>query len=217
MADDDLSDTCIELSNAQRRRRDVIISAALDIFDRDGFEAARMIDIAEAAGVAKGTLYLYFKTKEDMLEGMIGAIVLPTVEKLQTAAGTQAESATLRLHRQLQTLAEHLSRGEMLKILRLMVAYGPQRKKLRTFYFENVVAPNMEAIGETLKDGAKYGEFSAKAADFDVMLLAAPFVMAAVWKILFQDFSELNEESLFMNAWSSAVDLLEIREILILN
>ena len=55
MPDVDLSDTFIELSNAQRRRRDAIISAALDIFDRDGFEAARMIDIAEAAGVAHGS------------------------------------------------------------------------------------------------------------------------------------------------------------------
>ena len=193
-----------EMSNAQRRRRDTIISAALDIFDRDGFEAARMIDIAEKAGVAKGTLYLYFKTKEGMLEAMIGAVVLPTVEKLRAAAGTQEESATLRLHRQLLILAEQLSKGEMLKIMRLMVANGPQRERLRTFYFENVVAPNMKAINSTLKDGAANGEFSPSAPDLDNMLLAAPFVMAAFWKIMFQDISKLDDEMLFESVWTMA-------------
>lgn len=163
-----------------------------------------MIDVAEAAGVAKGTLYLYFETKEELLKAMIEAVVAPTVEKLQQAAGSDEQSATARLHRQLRILSQQLSKGEMLKIMRLMVAYGPQREGLRRFYFDSVVFPNMGALDRTLKDGAQSGEFSKAAATLDNKLLAAPFVMAAFWKILFQDVAELDEDALFQNVWDMA-------------
>ena len=45
-------------------RRDEILAAATRVFGRKGFEATRAEDIADAAGIAKGTLYLYFKSKE---------------------------------------------------------------------------------------------------------------------------------------------------------
>jgi len=61
-------DTDQAMSRSQRRRRDDIVQAALTVFDRDGYEAAKMADIAREAEVAKGTLYLYFDTKAALLE-----------------------------------------------------------------------------------------------------------------------------------------------------
>jgi TetR/AcrR family fatty acid metabolism transcriptional regulator len=58
------------LSDASRRRtekRDLIVEAAVDVFARKGFHQARVSDIARKAGVADGTIYLYFKNKEDLL------------------------------------------------------------------------------------------------------------------------------------------------------
>ena len=51
-----------------KRRR--ILSAALDCFEKQGFDAARMDDIARRAGVAKGTIYNYFKNKEELLRAL---------------------------------------------------------------------------------------------------------------------------------------------------
>lgn len=51
-----------------KRRR--ILSAALDCFEKQGFGAARMDDIARGAGVAKGTIYNYFKSKEELLRAL---------------------------------------------------------------------------------------------------------------------------------------------------
>src|SRR5262245_1385399 len=45
-------------------RREAILAAALDVFSRRGFATARLDDVAAKAGIAKGTLYLYFESKE---------------------------------------------------------------------------------------------------------------------------------------------------------
>ena len=66
------------LSRSQRRRQDDILKAALLVFDRDGFEAAKMSDIAREAEVAKGTLYLYFESKVALLEGVITKEIIPS-------------------------------------------------------------------------------------------------------------------------------------------
>ncbi|MGB3456747.1 MAG: TetR/AcrR family transcriptional regulator [Litorimonas sp.] len=196
------------LSAAQQRKRTTIVAAALDVFDRDGFEAARMIDIADAAGVAKGTLYLYFETKEDLLEGLIEAVVMPVVRKLEGTRELDTLTPPERLHRQLRIVSEQLSKGEMLKVLKLMIANGPQRRRLRTFYFENVVRPNMMAMAHTLSDGVESGHFRKGIEGTDTALLAAPFVMGAVWKMLFQDIDPIDDEALLQSVTRAADALL---------
>ncbi len=48
-----------------------IRAAALDLFAANGFAATRLDDVARGGGVAKGTIYLYFKSKEDLLEAIV--------------------------------------------------------------------------------------------------------------------------------------------------
>ncbi len=56
-----------ETSRKRAEKRDLIVEAAVDVFARKGFHQARVSDIARKAGVADGTIYLYFKNKEDLL------------------------------------------------------------------------------------------------------------------------------------------------------
>jgi AcrR family transcriptional regulator len=64
------------------RRREGIVRVAFTVFDRDGFEAAKMGDIARETQVAKCTLYLHFDTKIDLLEAVILTEVMPTLQKM---------------------------------------------------------------------------------------------------------------------------------------
>ena len=59
----------------RRQRMRAIRAAALDVFAAKGFSAARLEDVAQAAGVAKGTIYLYFKSKEDLLESIVKSTI----------------------------------------------------------------------------------------------------------------------------------------------
>ena len=67
-------------------RREAILDAALTVFAERGFEAARLDDVAARAGVAKGTLYLYFKDKEALFEEVVRSAVSPVVERLSVLA-----------------------------------------------------------------------------------------------------------------------------------
>ena len=69
-------------------RREAILAAALDEFSARGFEAARLDDVAKRAGVAKGTIYLYFRDKESLFQELVRAMLTPligTIEALGAA------------------------------------------------------------------------------------------------------------------------------------
>ena len=95
------------------RRREDIVQAALTILDRDGFEAAKMVDIAREAQVAKGTLYLYFDTKVDRLEAVNLIEVMPTLRKMGEVAQSSTGSARNLLAQQLRIAARRIVSQEM--------------------------------------------------------------------------------------------------------
>src|SRR5438132_6846370 len=72
---------------AERRseRREAILAAALEEFSARGFAAARLDDVAARAGVAKGTIYLYFRDKETLFQELVRAMVGPLVGAIEAA------------------------------------------------------------------------------------------------------------------------------------
>ena len=77
----------------QAERKLQILDAALRVFGRDGFGAARTDEIAREAGTAKGTLYTYFSSKEEMFEEAVRARLLPLVEETERMQQEHAGSA----------------------------------------------------------------------------------------------------------------------------
>src|SRR4051794_22095326 len=67
-------------------RRADIISAALRLFAAKGFAATRLDDVAEAAGIAKGTVYLYFETKEELFRDVVRQELVPVLDRFDEAA-----------------------------------------------------------------------------------------------------------------------------------
>src|ERR1700690_3966300 len=64
-------------------RREAILAAALDEFSIRGFEAARLDDVAKRAGVAKGTIYLYFRDKESLFQELTRPMLTPRVGTME--------------------------------------------------------------------------------------------------------------------------------------
>jgi AcrR family transcriptional regulator len=94
-------------------RTQEILGAARKLLDQSGLEAMTMDEIATAAGVAKGTLYLYFQNKDDLIQAMItqvGENILRDVQSSLQAPGTPAE----KLIRMVTVLLEYLNRERLL-------------------------------------------------------------------------------------------------------
>jgi AcrR family transcriptional regulator len=100
-----------EIVTAFRTRE--ILAAARQLLDQRGLEAMTMEEIAAAAGVAKGTLYLYFQSKDDLIQALLTLVaknILKDMEAALQAPGMPAE----KLRRVVSVLLEYLSRERLL-------------------------------------------------------------------------------------------------------
>src|SRR6516165_1750967 len=106
-------------------RRAAIVEAAFDEFVARGFTATRIDDIARRAGVAKGTIYLYFKDKESMFEELVSTAIVPLVARL---AAPPAPGGTVReaVERLADTFIREVANTRRGDIIRLIVSEGPR-------------------------------------------------------------------------------------------
>ncbi|MBU4354803.1 MAG: TetR/AcrR family transcriptional regulator [Proteobacteria bacterium] len=106
-----LKTTKKEIVTAFRTRE--ILAAARSLLEQRGPEAMTMEEIAAAAGVAKGTVYLYFQSKDDLIQALIAQVgenIIQDVEASLQAPGTPPE----KLIRMVSVLLEYLNRERLL-------------------------------------------------------------------------------------------------------
>ena len=99
-------------------KRERILSAAERIFARHGFFAAKVSDVAKEAGVADGTIYLYFKSKDDLLISLFERRMLELTEALQAAIAGKPPREQLRsfIRTYLQKCSDEAAATEVLTI-----------------------------------------------------------------------------------------------------
>lgn len=172
-------------------RRSVIVAAALDVFAHSGFAAARMEDVAVRAGVAKGTTYLYFPSKEALFEGILAEVVLPITESLrglEPRAGETTGAFALRL---VTTLDAGLRAGRGADVIRLLIAEGPRFPQLAESYYRSVIVVGLRTIREVAERAQRGGEEAEALARFP-QLLVAPVLLGLIWESLFARFEPLD-------------------------
>jgi AcrR family transcriptional regulator len=166
-------------------RRQAILDAALAVFAERGFEAARLEDVAARAGVAKGTLYLYFRDKEALFEELVRGAVSPLIEAVSQAAS----AADVPAHAVLETFFD-LFQKEVLGtkrklLLRLIIAEGPRFPRIAEFYYREVVTRGIALMRGVAERAVRKGEFAGDAVARFPQLIVAPLILAVVWDSLF--------------------------------
>ena len=181
----------------QRRkeeRPDEITQAALAAFAENGYAATRVDEVAKKAGVSKGLLYLYFKTKEDLFKAVIRSFLSPRIEALISNIEETDLSAGEFLRGPFLTFAKALPRFAAKVLVRLMIAEGPKHPDLTAWYWENVVSKAINALRTLIKRGVGNGEFRKSALDEFPQLLVAPVFFSLLWTIVFQAHADLDTD-----------------------
>jgi len=70
------------------RRPGEIIAAAFEEFKQKGYAATRLEDVAKRVGVSKGTIYIYFQSKEELFRAVVQSLVAPTLERAAEISAT---------------------------------------------------------------------------------------------------------------------------------
>ncbi|RLA30853.1 MAG: TetR/AcrR family transcriptional regulator [Gammaproteobacteria bacterium] len=181
----------------QRRKEDrpaEITAAALAAFAENGYAATRVDDVAKRAGVSKGLLYLYFKTKEELFKAVIRSFISPRIDALISNVEETELSAEEFLRGPFLEFACSIPKSPARVLLKLMVAEGPKHPDLTAWYWEHVVSRGITALRMLIQRGVKNGEFHASALDEYPQLLVTPIFFSLLWTLLFQPHSDLDTD-----------------------
>src|SRR3974390_510721 len=171
-------------------RRDAILAAALEEFSQRGFESARLDDVARRAGIAKGTIYLYFRDKESLFQELVRAMLTPIVGTIE-ALGAAELPVSLLADQIVDLFVREVYETRRRDVIRLMIAEGPRFPKLAEFYYREVLSRIIDAVRRLLARAAARGEAPPRLVDFP-QIVAAPGLVAIIWSGLFEKFEPLD-------------------------
>ena len=177
-----------EARSAERRK--VILDAALDEFAERGFESARLDDVARRAGIAKGTIYLYFRDKETLFQELLREMLTPIIGGFEALGQADVPAKQLAEHMR-DVFVHQVFETRRKDVIRLLIAEGRRFPRLAEFYYREVLSHIFEALRVILKRAAARGEVPEALAEFP-QLIAAPGLVAIVWTGLFGNVAPLD-------------------------
>ncbi len=181
-----------------------ILRAALEVFSINGYAGTRLDDVAERAGISKGTIYLYFNSKEELFHEMVRHWILPQLEKIEQIGKQPAGSAEDILREQLKVIYEDVVSTNASCIPKLIISEGTRFPELAEFYYQEIIIRAHESMHEIVKRGVAAGEFRPCALNWQLQAILSPALTAAIWKTVFDRFSPLDLKAYFQ----THVDLL---------
>ena len=187
---------------AQTRQR--IVAAALDSFLGCGFATTRMIDVAERAGVGKGTIYLYFADKAALFEGVLRAVIAAPLAGLSGAAPARGEPVRDFLGRVVGPILRDMESSRRGPVVRLVITEAARFPELAEAYRRIVIDPGAAAIRALAQRAVEAGELRSDGLVRFPQLLAAPGIMLTLWNGLFAGDEPLDGEAVFA-AWLDLV------------
>jgi AcrR family transcriptional regulator len=170
----------------RQRRKDArpqeLLEAALSLFVEKGFAATRSEEVAQRAGVSKGTLYLYFPSKEELMKAVIhhtlSADIANGRQTLLDHQGSATEALTELLPAWWETVFDSPSSG----VFKLILNEVRNFPDIAEFYAHEVIAPGCDVIAQLLQRGIDRGEFRPLDVNLAVHSIVLPMIMLCLHK-----------------------------------
>jgi len=175
----------------QRRphaRPDEILDAALIVFGERGFARAKIEDVARAAGVSKGTVYLYFDSKESLFREVVRAKVVASLAEAEVSVRTYEGPARRLLVELVGRMYGKIRREQVMRISRMVQGELGQFPELARFYFDEVILRARRLVEEVLERGTATGEFRPSLNGFAARGLSSLLVHTAQVQCFFHPF-----------------------------
>ena len=144
-----------ELSSRERKRRR-ILRAAIDVFANKGYFAARMTDIADAADVADGTLYLYFEGKEHLLMSIFDDVLGRFIERLDeeiAVVSSPAEKLSIMVRLHLETVGRD---HELAHVLQIETRHS---RRFMSLFTRGKLGEYLNRVRKIIEEGQELGVF----------------------------------------------------------
>lgn len=178
------------------KRPDDILDGALIEFRLKGFKGARIEDIAKHAGLSKGTVYLYFKSKEEMLKALVRRSIIPTALSLKEIAenvcdDNSDEPASEILRKMLMLVAKQMIGEKAGAIPLLIIGEAGRFPELAEFYRNEVIESSMKALSSVIRRGIDQNEFR----EVDIMISLRTLMGAVIMQVIWSGVFAANEKA----------------------
>jgi AcrR family transcriptional regulator len=174
------------------RRKDAraseILEAALACFAEKGFAGTRMDDIATRARITKGTIYLYFESKEDLFKSLARQSIGAQIENVTAYVNAfEGKSADL-LRFVLGTVGHFASTSDRVVLPKVLLAEAGKFPELAEFWRREVIDRGLSLFTAIIRRGIARGEFRKVAPEHAARLCVAPMLIIMIWRTTFSRF-----------------------------
>lgn len=165
----------------EERPRD-ITAAALGVFAEKGFAGARMEEIARRAGISKGTLYLYFDTKEAMFRAVVREVVVPNVEAVQQAALAADLPFADMVRMLLPRFAETVTRVPIGAVAKMVIGESRNFPELARVWHDEVIFKALGLVAGVIERAQARGEVRPGDPRTHAFSIMGPMLMGVLWR-----------------------------------
>lgn len=173
-------------SPSRRRRKEArpqeLLAAALELFVEKGFAATRSEEVAARAGVSKGTMYLYYPSKEELFKAVVrenlSVHIAEGVETLSQYQGSMRELLSWVMQQWWQRIGVGPAGG----ISKIVLAEARNFPDLTAFYVAEVIEPMHQLLGGLIQRGIERGEFRPVPLDEAVQIIISPLLQLALFQ-----------------------------------
>ena len=171
-----MSETPKKFRRRAEARPDEVLDAALAVFVEKGYAAAKMDEVARRAGVSKGTVYLYFPSKEALIEAIVRRAVAPialrALPDLESFDGDPRVPITMLL----TILVERLAQPDTIAVPKLILREVLSFPFIATFYRNEVLDKVMPALIGLVRRGVESGRLRPVDPELTVRSIIGPLL-----------------------------------------
>lgn len=138
-------------------RPDEVLDAALDLFIEKGFSTTRVEDIAKRAGISKGAVYLYFPSKEALLEGLVKRAIVPATDKIFAMASGFEGDPRQAISMVLRAMAQQLGNTKVFAIPKIIMREALHAPEIAEMYRKEVLDRVIPVITGLVRKGIADG------------------------------------------------------------
>jgi len=176
--------------DAKAEIKQLMLRAALDEFYENGFAAARMDDIAKRCDYSKGTLYLYFTSKEALFYGLIETIAKPNQTRLIKMM-TSAPSAQSAIKAVTEFMPYIIENSQLPRLIKILIGDSGAFPEIVQLYKEQVIEQALDAFTAVFQRSNASGETHITEPELFCRLVVSPVIFSAVWKAVFAKKGEM--------------------------
>lgn len=158
-------------------RPDEILDAALRLFTAQGFAATKVDDVAAAAGLSKGAVYLYFPSKEALLEALVRRAVGPVADLAVARLTDRSDHPRDTVARVLHAVAAGMADERVVAVPLLILREAPALPRIAEVYRDAILSRVIPALSALVADGVARGLLRPVDPDLAVRTLVGPLIV----------------------------------------